>query len=607
MSQQPVIFLAFANSEDAHLSMLKRESKNINRALEALDDKQLVKIAREESVGVDEIFHNFNRFKDRIAIFHYGGHADGASLHLEDAAANADGLAQLIAAEPNLKLVFLNGCSTKAQVDKLMELGIKAVIGTAVEINDTKATEFAEHFYSALANKSTIKKAFDFAVSFLKTKYGEIETPEITSFRGLKLKREGQKEVFPWGLYLNENADDILEWTLPTQFTSTVTRPASEDEYLVNDYIYPLLEDMAEHEPSIKDEMYDKDGELIDDRELLAKIIENFPWPIGAQIRRLVSNDADMNKPSLPRLKQIISTYIVTSQLLFYILLSQMWEEKKKSKEGLEPKAYLMDALGLNGSNFHYFDYFAHIKQIIADFNESNIKLFVPDFTEIEAIIKEKKDTYNAYIFLESLRSRLAENQDLSAEINQLCADAEYALSLILSAATFLVKYQMLTVRDIILANPRHKDAEFKHFMGRLNAFDDDFLSLFKKPRYFSTYTDNRSVILVKDLKDVSSFLNLSPFIIDKNAFGDAKATATDVFMYAYQEDGEYQYIVSRQNIYKALEQDADRINTGMEEKNEVASRSRSRRFRGRSTSEPKRPYAVLKEQFELFKNDLTL
>ena len=154
--ENPIIFLAFSNSQDDYLTMLKRESKSINRALESLEDKNLIKIVREESADLDTIFHNFNRFKDEVVIFHYAGHASGKNLEFEGNTGNADGLANLFSQQKNLKLVFLNGCSTKAQVDKLMELGIPAVIATAVPINDIKAMEFGEQFYRALANKSTI-------------------------------------------------------------------------------------------------------------------------------------------------------------------------------------------------------------------------------------------------------------------------------------------------------------------------------------------------------------------------------------------------------------------------------------------------------------------
>ncbi|MGB0862545.1 MAG: CHAT domain-containing protein [Saprospiraceae bacterium] len=609
MSQQPVIFLAFANSQDAYLDMLKRESRIINHALEALEDKQLIKISREESAGIDEIFHNFNRFKGRIAIFHYAGHADGNELHLDgDTFANSAGLADLFGAESALKLVFLNGCSTQGQVENLMDLGVSAVIATSVAINDAKAVEFAEHFYRSLANKNTIKSAFNYASSFLKTKYKNINEPTIEKRKGLKLRREKTGEEMPWGLYINDDADDVLDWTLPTSFVPPA--PIRPDEnYEVNDYIYPVMDEMVKHEPNLEEELFDRDGEAIDDREYLAKVIENFPWPIGAQIRRLVSNDPDMNKPTMTRLEQITSTYVVTCQLLMYILLAQLWEARKKDEN--IPNVYFLDALTMNRESFEVFDFISHIKQILQTFKEKDYPLFIGEYEEILKALEAKGDFYNSYLYLESIRSRMSSNgANLESEVYQLSVDAEYALSVILNKAAFLVKYQMITVRDIIIVNPWHKDASFNHYMGRLNAQEGDFLSLFKKPRSYTEFTDSRSVLLVRDLKNLEDYLNLSPFVIDKNAFGDAKATAMDLFMYAFHENDEYWYLVSNQSVYRALEQDADKINTGHTNAPESQSRSRRVRMRGgrsaAAAQSAEKPYGILKEQFEVFKADIS-
>lgn len=605
--KQPVIFLAFANSQDAYLQMLKRESRNLYHALEALDDKQLIQLRREESATIEEIFHNFNKYQGRLSIFHYAGHADGARLHLEgDAQGHASGLADLFAAEKSLKLVFLNGCSTQGQVERLMALGVPAVIATSVAINDLKATEFAEHFYRSLANKSTIRGAFKYAVSFLKTKYGDMSEPVIEHHRGLKLRQEQTKEAMPWGLYLNDQADDVLDWTLPTTFTPPVQARPFED-FEANDYLYSIIEEMIVHEPRLEAEVFDRFGERIDEREELAKIIENFPWPIGAQIRRLVSNDPEMNRPTLNRLEQISSTYIVTTQLLLYILLAQLWQARRNNEE--IPNVYFLDALTMNRETFKVFDFLSHIKQITQIFKEKNYPLYVPEYEEILEAFNEKGEYYNAYLYLESVRNRLSEQGvNLASEITQLCIDAEYALSVILTKATFLVKYQMITIRDIMIVNPWHKEASFHHYMGRLNAQEGDFLTLFKEPRTYTHFTDSRSVLLVRNLKDLDNYLNLSPFVIDKNAFGDAKATAMDLFIYAYGDQGEYWYLVANQSIYRAIDQEADQINTGHSNEVEEQPQSRSRRVRMRrgatTDAAVERPYALLREQFEVFKHD---
>jgi DNA-binding NarL/FixJ family response regulator len=135
--------LSFANDQDSHLAMLKEEGRDIFRALQDRHDQQHVEVIREESADIDDLFYNLNRYGPRVHLFHYGGHASGTHLRLEDQAAGAQGLARLLGSLPELKLVFLNGCSTRGQVQKLLNFGVKAVVATSVPINDSKAREFA--------------------------------------------------------------------------------------------------------------------------------------------------------------------------------------------------------------------------------------------------------------------------------------------------------------------------------------------------------------------------------------------------------------------------------------------------------------------------------
>ena len=169
----PIIFLTFANDPDAHLDLLKEESRRLYGALEELDRKEYLKLIREESAQVKDVFEVFTKNKDRIAIFHYAGHAAGTQLNLEDGSGNSEGLAQLLGQQEGLQLVFLNGCSTKGQVQSLLAAGVPAVIATAVPIEDRKAMEFSQQFYEALANRRTIDQAFKMAQAYLETKFSK--------------------------------------------------------------------------------------------------------------------------------------------------------------------------------------------------------------------------------------------------------------------------------------------------------------------------------------------------------------------------------------------------------------------------------------------------
>ncbi len=133
----PVILLAFANDEGDRLDNLEVERKAIAAALQSFDDRFFIRVVAEPSASIDDLFALFDRFPDQVAIFHYGGHADGTALKLEAAGganevAHAGGLAQMLGLSKALKLVFLNGCATHDSAIK-QDIHFDGGIAAAVE------------------------------------------------------------------------------------------------------------------------------------------------------------------------------------------------------------------------------------------------------------------------------------------------------------------------------------------------------------------------------------------------------------------------------------------------------------------------------------------
>ena len=90
-SKPPVIFLAFAHDKqtaDGYLRNLTRERNALRDALEVAAEREqpICEVVLENDLTVDRIFDVFQseKYRDRIAIFHYGGHAESYKLLLED-------------------------------------------------------------------------------------------------------------------------------------------------------------------------------------------------------------------------------------------------------------------------------------------------------------------------------------------------------------------------------------------------------------------------------------------------------------------------------------------------------------------------------------------
>ncbi len=171
---KPIIFLAFANDKTDHaryLRNLPQESAGIKDALLKAKRTGLCEVVELANATVKQLLDTFQEYGNRIAIFHYGGHADGYQLLLEtlstlpvvaphngiavsgggNSVAHGEGLVSFLAKQKGLQLIFFNGCSTEQQAQELVGAGIPAVIGTNNAIDDEVATDLAIRFYNGIA------------------------------------------------------------------------------------------------------------------------------------------------------------------------------------------------------------------------------------------------------------------------------------------------------------------------------------------------------------------------------------------------------------------------------------------------------------------------
>lgn len=222
MPKIPVVFLAFANdrvSDVAYLRNLPTELDGIRKNLYKAQQAGLCEVVERANVTIDNIFDVFQdpRYRDRIAILHYGGHANGYQLLLESssggvATAQSEGLVPYLARQNSLKLVFLNGCSSQQQAQDLVDAGVPAVIGTSQAINDDVATSLSVRFYSSLSGGNSIGRAWDESTDQVKVEKG------TSNFRSLYFEGiESQVDSFPWNMLLKKGAEKILEWNLPEE------------------------------------------------------------------------------------------------------------------------------------------------------------------------------------------------------------------------------------------------------------------------------------------------------------------------------------------------------------------------------------------------------
>jgi formylglycine-generating enzyme required for sulfatase activity len=203
--------LAFANDRvepGRYLRALAVEQRGIRRALESLVDQHQAQVHLLANATVSDIVEAFSSraVVDRVVVFHYGGHADDSALHLESddggrAAVSADLLAEYLACQSRLALVFLNGCATNAQVRRLRELGVKAVVATSRAIKDEIASDFARLFYQHL-RVLPLGEAFERAVAAAKLAIGQ----------GAECARDAYREDYRDLVPSSPREEELLEW-----------------------------------------------------------------------------------------------------------------------------------------------------------------------------------------------------------------------------------------------------------------------------------------------------------------------------------------------------------------------------------------------------------
>ena len=254
----PVFFLAFADAKHyGHLPNLSPEYNALFDLLLPLKRARQLDLLREYHSENKTIPKRLTEFKDQIHIFHYSGHADGQHLYFDDQAGHAKGLAELLALQQSLKLVFLNGCKAQAQAEQYIAAGVPAVLATTTAILDEEARYFAESFYRALANRHSIQEAFKAASGALKTASDRYHGPaeEIAILRDVVFD-DAFKSEMPWRLYVKAGQEALLDWvipeTVPQEHTVTVLIANSETYQQIRKRIENLEQQIREKQEQLQ-------------------------------------------------------------------------------------------------------------------------------------------------------------------------------------------------------------------------------------------------------------------------------------------------------------------------------------------------------------------
>lgn len=303
--------------------------------------------------------------------------------------------------------------------------------------------------------------------------------------------------------------------------------------------IQQVFNEMLKYKPSLQKMLIvdEDEEEEVDPRVLGDLVIKNYPWPIGVELRRLFS--ATMRQLDRGRLDQIFKTIERTMQFTSFVMLSQMWKEMQRKQIEI-PESFRNDfqsrMLVLSMGNYSWL-----IRAVGNIFKDKGIEWFMPEMGE-----NFTKDFYAALDFWVPERNEIGHYQiNLTQEdIEKRCVEYEEKLALILQKIAFFSKYRLVSVREIRVIHPKNQPAQFNHHINLLNSSDSDFKA---QEILEHAYTESNSILLMKSIKTIEEYLNLSPLVIDtysevidnKEKFDIKK----DVFLYTKLRGDHMMYI----------------------------------------------------------------
>lgn len=554
-NKPPVALILFSNDMDNFLPNVERERKMIEEALEHFDDSNRLSVKAHSSVGVEELFRLFNRYKGRIALFHFAGHAGGTGLQFNDKNAEgsevgrAEGIADLLKQEVEkgiLQLVFLNGCRTEPQLKLLQAAGVPSVISTYYPIEDNKAVAFAKVFYQYLTNKEaenpfeklpTIGEAFKHAKSYLRTTY---KAEEAENHRDFMINLSGDDKQEAWTLY-SENED----WNL-----SAIT---ADEEKVFNlrltQELLDTLDIRAEDEPGPDDAslaellkeirpdgIWDEKAGSINTGK--AELTSRFVGVIGKQLRKIfaigASLQADYEMKDKGEVKNYIQNCNLTCkralQLLCYYLISNLWDFlsqeadnlSEEQRKGFEPFFTRKTNLSIKG----YFQLLKLLMELYVQYPKLGESLGAPENRTEDFASQVKEDG-----LFQHACDNLDELQELidTEKFERIdCFKAERNLATVLSTCWFLTKYQMVSIKEIVYEQVRNASPAYLHKFALINLATREVTS--SKPidsrdpgqhsGYDIYYKDkpNHTDAVLLTRKGTAKSINLFPFVIDYNA-----------------------------------------------------------------------------------------
>lgn len=412
-------------------------------------------------------------------------------------------------------------------------------------MGDRAATQFSVTFFQALAEQSaTVEEAFRAGVAAAKA--AAKEPFQVLEARNLALRSPKEPA---WGLFTAEGFEDRRGWKLPLPGAGEPQAAAEPNQYLIKG----LLNSLAPFDQEVR--QLQQEQQLLvavpgvqqkpPERKRKNAILKCLPFPISVHLQKLMAKRrASMeghdfyDEFGIKRLEQLINTYNTVIELPAFVVLAQLWDaltEKQKPQIEDQQRTVVRQYLQAPHEERVKKWFFPLMKTVAEIFIRNQRPFFVGELAQLPA--EADGPFYNALMALELKKERLAARYPYTeGELAEECLDAEEKLAAILHHLSFLAGYSLVSVRNIdVLRNRQMRTPNYLHRLVRLvQHFSEDPTEEVELLDYF---LDNASVLMMRKAGEEGQarFLNLTPFVVDENAFVEKAADHKLFYFYDYE------------------------------------------------------------------------
>jgi hypothetical protein len=531
--------LCFSNSQATPLATLTDEDRNLFDTLSPREARGHFKIVRESYATVESVIQRLETYHPNITVFHFGGHAGKEGLLLDDAWARVGGLAAMLARCPNLKFIFLNGCATNPLVQTILQQPVKAgIVATQAAVGDTQASQFSAYLYKYLNNQYSLSEAVQRAKEALNV---FVETHLQTRGLGEEI---GPLDAENW-VFIAPSAE-AAHWSLPTH-SQRQSNNYVPNKRLIESTFSALQQYDATLQRRFEDEALG-DPE-IDDKIKSKLIIESLSYPLAEPLRRIlcppITRPEDLvPKPDKSRIHAYQNLFDSVISLLISTLLAQIRDLYLQTP----PEQIQISELQLNilkGYLKGEHTAFQTMLQTMREILKANQTPYYVE--ELETLVNRYYDTNTKTLadsleFFVDLKARFPYRGDQTvndSDCLNICEIGEENLSHIAENSGFWVRYNLESYKNIRVIKYFRKAPQYKHERVRLKSSlvdsNADTTMFYREDRTPSAMLwESQSVLLVKSNLEVGKieYLNLSPFILDKNVFAKRSDNVFDLHIF---------------------------------------------------------------------------